>query len=455
MKVLLIRPSFENVFTKIQVLCIEPLELEYLSAICSRENVESRICDLKIKKENIKKIFRDYKPDIIAMTANLVHIQTVNRYGKFAKQILPGSLFIVGGPHAEVNPHDFYFDNVDIVVHSGGFEAFSNIIRMKKNGTLDLSALDGISYRKQGEWVKNKYLSFDLSTLPFPDRTHFNKNKHRFKYLKYSPCAIVKTSYSCPHNCNYCFSTLLNGGKYITRDVENVVDEIESIDSEFIWIVDDTFFVDRQKAWRFIELIKERNIKKNYVLYYRADFIANNEDIIIELGRIGVLMIPVGLEVLDDEVLLKYNKKSTVAYSQKAIEVLKKAGIMCVALLMIDIDADRDYFKKLFEFIKRNELFLSTISVLTPMPGTEQFRQYRERIVTNNYKKWDFVHLVLNPTKMSRIEFYKEYYLLYQKLALLNHKAKILSPNYINAAKSIVDDFWEEIYNRFKSGKSI
>ena len=258
------------------------------------------------------------------------------------------------------------------------------------------------------------------------------------------PCAILKASYSCPHHCNYCFSTLLNGGRYLCREPENVVEEIRTIPCDDIWIVDDTFYVDLNKLDRFIELVKKENLKKNYSLYFRADFIAAHPEHMRRLSEIGVSMCAVGLEVIDDEVLEKYEKGSSVDIILNALGVLKECHITCIGLFMIDIDAEKSYFKKLYEFIRKHELYLSTISILTPMPGTLQYEKYRDRILTQDYRKWDFVHLTLNPSKMSRGAFYFDFYKLYVKLAVLIVRKKVLPFRYLGAAVRASLEYWAE-----------
>jgi len=438
MKVLLIKPRFENVFTKLSVITTEPLELEYIVAICDRNNVESEICDMTLNRHSVTKSVKSFKPNIVGITANFVHIDVIRKYVKQIKNINPDIKVVIGGPHAEVKPDEFFFDGVDVITYSCGFKAFESII---KNDKLD--DVKGIYYFQNSKWMQNERELFDVSKLPFPNRAHFYQNIKQYKYVTMQPCAIVKTSYSCPHNCNYCFSTLLNNGKYICRDPKDVVEEIKNINCDNIWIVDDTFYVDKNKLNEFISLIKAENIQKSYSLYYRADFIANNPDLMRKLADIGVKMCAVGLEVIDDELLEKYDKMSSVNLIQKALDVLKECKITSIGLFMIDIDAEIDYFKKLYKFIEKNELYLSTISILTPMPGTKQYEEYKERIITiMDYKKWDFVHLIINPTKMSRFTFYKEYYYLYYNLAKLNLKAKILSPAYVKSAIAATIDFW-------------
>lgn len=444
MRVLLVKPEFRNVFTKLSLITTEPLELEYMSAICQSNNVEVQICDLTISGPSLKSVLKKFNPDIVAMTANFVHIYSIKKYVEIINKYNPSILTIVGGPHAEVMPEDFYFDGIDIISHSGGYKPFEKIIT--SGNSIDYENMKGICYYKDDKWIKNEREVFDINTLPFPDRTHFYKNIKKYKYVTMNSCAILKTSYSCPHNCNYCFSTLLNGGKYICREPKNVVEEIKNINCDNIWIVDDTFYVDTKKLDEFIELIKAEKINKKYSLYFRADFIASHPEYMKKLADIGVSMCAVGLEVIDDEVLEKYNKKSSVNIILKAVEVLKSCNITCIGLFMVDIDAEVSYFKKLYNFIKQHELYLSTISILTPMPGTGQFEKYKDRIVTNDYRKWDFVHLTITPTKMSRFTFYREFYKLYVKLAMLNLKAKVLSPKYIRPAIAASIDYWKEVF---------
>ncbi len=451
MRVLLVKPEFKNVFTKLSLITTEPLELEYMSAICKQHDVEAAICDLTIRGKSLHYMLKKFRPDIVAMTANFVHIYSIKNYVRAIKQFDPEIVTIVGGPHAEVMPEDFQFRGMDIICHSGGFKPFERIITGDYTG--DYQDIKGICYYKDGEWITNEREVFDITTLPFPDRSHFRKNLKKYKYVTMKPCAILKASYSCPHNCNYCFSTLLNGGNYICREPREVVEEIKTIPCDNVWIVDDTFYVNTEKLDAFIELVEREKIKKNFSLYFRADFIANHPEHMKRLAAIGVTLCAVGLEVIDDEVLEKYNKKSSVPIILKALETLKESGITCIGLFMIDIDADKSYFKKLYQFIKKHELYLSTISILTPMPGTEQFEKYKERIVTSDYRKWDFVHLTIEPTQMSKRTFYTEFYKLYVKLALLIVKKRVLSFSYVRAAMVASIDYWAEIIKDLRRQK--
>ena len=165
-----------------------------------------------------------------------------------------------------------------------------------------------------------------------------------------------------------------------------------------------------------------------------------------QLAQVGVTMCAVGLEVIDDETLKKYEKKSSVDIILRALEVLKNCGITCIGLFMVDIDADVTYFDELYRFIKRHSLYLSTISILTPMPGTKQFQIYKDRLITFDHRKWDFIHLTIEPTKMSKFTFYRRFYGLYVKLAMLIVKNRVLSLSYIRSAIAASFDYWVEAF---------
>lgn len=431
MKVLLIRPSIRNIAYKINLVKTEPLELEYLYTVAKEEGYDCSIYDEVICKREIEDVIREYNPDIIGITGYITHVGLIRDYARRIKDVLPKSLVIIGGVHAERNYKEFYEGNADLIIHSGGVLTFREILQKIRKGT-KLTDTKGICYRKtKNEWVYNELVYIDPNQIPIPDRTFFNENKQHFKYMDFSPCAILKASYSCPHKCNFCYCTQLNGGQYTCRSVESVVEEIEGIHAEYIWIVDDTFYVEKNQIDRFIELIRQKGINKKFIVYYRADFIVKNEELIAALKSIGVFIILVGIEALDDSLLKEYDKNSSLQINNQCLEILKKYDIICTSLFIVDVGATRKDFKRLHSYLKKWQLNYSTIAVLTPIPGSANFDRYEDKLITHNREKWDFMHLVVEPTAMNRIQFYMEYYKLYVRLAFMNKKLNALNLEYI------------------------
>lgn len=430
MKILLVRPGYANLFSKVNIVNVEPLELEYLYTVAKEQGAECEIFDAVIQKKKLTQVLKSYNPDIVAITGYITQRNIILNYAKAIKMHNPGVTVVIGGVHAELNYNEFYSDEVDYIVHSGGVKPFAGIINLHKNSASP-EEIPGICYRKQSIWICNAREILDPNKLPIPDRTYFYNNQDHFKYLNLTPCATVKAAYSCPHKCNFCYCCQLNEGKYVCRDVEKVVEEIASIQCDNIWILDDTFYVDREKIKDFVRLLKEKGISKNLILYYRADFVAENEDMIALLSSIGLKILLVGLEAFDDSRLKDYDKRTSVVINERCLQILRKYNIECTGLFIVDMDATREDFVSLSKYVQKHELKISTAAILTPLPGTYQFEKYRSRFTTDNPQDWDFLHLTAEPGNLSRSQFYFEFYKFYLKILLMNKKAGNFEVNYI------------------------
>ena len=214
----------------------------------------------------------------------------------------------------------------------------------------------------------------------------------------------------------------MNCGQYVYRDIEDVVNEIENIKSDNIYIVDDDFLFNRERLKRFILLIKQKQINKKYICYGRSDFIAQNEDIMKELKEIGLYYVLVGLEAIDDKSLVYYDKKSNINNNVKSIEICNKHKINIMGMFIVDLDYTARDFKMLYEWIKVHELKHVAISIFTPEFGIETYDMFKDKLITNNPSHWDYLHVVAKPSKMSVKEYYLNYYILLIKLFLKAQK---------------------------------
>jgi radical SAM superfamily enzyme YgiQ (UPF0313 family) len=116
----------------------------------------------------------------------------------------------------------------------------------------------------------------------------------------------------------------------------------------------------------------------------------------------------VGLESLSDESLHKVGKGFCPAETYRgAIETLHRAGIAVEAGIIFGFDEDGpEVFKRTLDFLKASHTELAQITVLTPLPGTVVYdRMEREgRILTRDWRYYDFFHVVFQPRGMTREE---------------------------------------------------
>lgn len=433
--ILLVKPeAADNGFSLDMALKTEPLELEYIKAMLKEYNVESMIYEASFDRRSFDEIFNEYTPDAVAVTGYITQEKLMLSYARRAKALRPGCVTIIGGSHAQLNPERFFDPAVSYICRSDNIYAVAEALKAEglippENGFCppELSVIDGLCYPENGGWHKNPMKPFDLNKLPIPDRSAFSTYQDHYRYLDVSPVVLLKTSSSCPYHCAFCYGRELNCGTYCQRDLEKIIEELETIPCGNIQIADDDFLFDVPRLKEFMRLLRERNIKKTFICYGRSDFIAVHEDLIRELAEAGFRYIMVGLEAVSDSFLDSYQKHSSQSLNIKTIRMLQKYSIHLVGLFIIDSRFKKKDFRNMRRFIHAHRITYTGVSIFTPIPGTALFNEYRDRLTTDNCEKWDFMHLVVKPECMSRFHFYFEYYLLVMDLFRIAQKAGIYS----------------------------
>ena len=444
MRLLLVRPPAPNILKHLQLINSEPLELEYLHTISMQHGWEDIIYDGFNTKKSIREVITTFCPDVVSITGYITQEKLMLKYAKTAKAINPEIITVIGGVHAQLNCERLYSSDVDFVFRSEDVNAFGDLLSYFAGNGLDLSAVNGLCYRENGVWQENKLLPFDINNLPIPDRAFFYENKSWFRYLDMPGVATIKTAISCPYHCSFCYCTRLGGGRYSVRDLDKVMEELEGLDCEAVLIADDVFLYDEKRIWAFIGEVKRRKINKQFLCYGRADYIAAHPEQVKALAEIGFIYFFVGLEAITDKELESYNKQVSVDVNVRCVETVRAAGARCFALMIAPIDATNQYFSSLYQWILDNEVQYVTVSVFTPMPGTPMYEEYKDKLITDDIEEWDFLHLVVEPTNMSKRDFYMEYYKLIHRLYELAKKTGIYDFMDLNYYKNVIAEYFRQ-----------
>jgi len=427
LKALLIRPPAPNTLSFIKIVDCEPLELEYLHTALQEAGHTDYIYDGLIERDSIETVLKREKPDLVAITGYITQEKLMLSYAKLAKTLNPNTVTAIGGVHAQINYQRFFDPHVDYICRSESIDVLVSLMNHLQGKEVDVSALNGLCHQENGSFVVNDLRPVCINTLPIPDRTFFYQHKHEYRYLELTEVASIKTAFSCPYSCNFCYCTQLNGGRYAARDLELVIEELEGLDAQNVQIVDDDFLLDCDRLEHFIRLVKERNIRKTFLCYARADFVAAHPELVTELVEIGFRYFLVGLEAASDADLEKYNKGTSVDINKRCVEVIHSTKADCLALMIVPLDATREHFDHIYRWIVENRLKYVTVSIFTPIPGTPLYETYKDKLITHDIEEWDFLHLVVEPEHMSVRNFYKEYYRLLIKLFRIARKTGIYS----------------------------
>lgn len=419
MRVLLIRPKPHKETIGLQnVMICEPLELEYLASNMEAQGHEAVIADMILEKKRVSFFVDKYKPEVVGLTGYISHVNILKRYAEEIKFCNPEIKVVVGGVHAEVNPEDFESEHIDYVVRANGIKTFLEILRCleQKEAVETLPCI----YSRVSP-VPQKETEFNYL---FPAREKVDRYRSKYYYMFHRNCSLIKTSFGCPYQCKFCFCRQITDGAYYARTLENIVEELESIREREIYIVDDDFLVDRNRLLRFCDMLEEKKIDKRYLIYGRADFIANNEDVIRRFREVGLRAVIVGLESCDSNELADYNKKTQVVTNEKAVSILKKYDVECYGTFILGLDWKKADFNALAKWIKKLGLVFVNLQPLTPLRGTELYEQYKKDFIIreDEYEKWDLAHLVVRPTHISVRRYYWYTIWLYYKI-MVNPKS--------------------------------
>ena len=381
---------------------------------------EVKIIDLIIEK-NFKRKLKKFNPDIVGTSSYITGVNEVIKICRTIKNWKPRCLTVVGGVHASLVPEDFADPSIDLIVLGDGTARMAEIVDNYSSGR-PFDSIPGLAIVLSNNMIQRTGQSVYMinpDKLPLPRRDLLSHLRHRYYYLFHQPVTLMKTTWGCWYKCNFCFNWKVTSGIPYMRSPESIVEEIQTITTEDIYIVDDIFLIKPERLREIARLLKQNNIHKKYLVYSRSDFISENEDIIKAWAEIGLSAVIVGLEATTDPELVSMNKQCSVDYNRKAIEILRRNEIDIYASLIPLPDYSREDWDRLLNFILGTGLYYVNISPLTPMPGTEIWEEYKDRIVVSRkaHALWDLSHSVL-PTKLPLEEFYKMLLRTYAKTCL-------------------------------------
>lgn len=429
MKVLLVKPFPQLSLSKNLMeyfLHLEPLELEIVAGgIPPEDKVE--ILDLSFEKEPFD-VFKDklhsMRPDIVGYTGFSSHASVVKRLAAFAKKELPSVINIVGGIHATVIPTDYAVEGIDIIVRGEGGSAFREIAKRFKEGQpihFGNAILSPKDPEFQTKAAAKPPMYPPVEEIPKPRRDMVDRSRYFIvwtstgeKRLKtiFPRTATIRTSYGCPFTCSFCVVHHIMNGKYLQRTPEDVVNEIEKLQEEHIYFVDDENFINNKRMTEIANLLIQRGIKKKFVSWARSDSIAKHPELFRLWKEAGLSMVYVGLEAMVGEQLTKLNKRTNVETNRKAVEILRELDLTLHASFMVDPDFTEEDFKALQKEVRNVAPAEITFTVYSPSPGTEAWHKHKDKFIMDPYDYYDCMHTIL-PTKLELRRFYQQFSGLY------------------------------------------
>ncbi len=430
LRVLLVRPHAELATSQWlqSMIRLEPYAQELIASAVEAPH-DVRICDLAVSRKPIKafqSLLGEYSPHLVGFGGFTSQYRTNLKLARITKERLPEAVTCLGGIHASSVPQTCRAPELfDLIVRGDGVSAIRRIIASMETGdpfpetaailptaSSDFDMLarqppppvhtDGINIRPRRDLVKIE----DYFCITY------GRKGEKMETL-FPQTACIRTSVGCPNRCSFCVVPFLAGGKYLQREVESVVDEIESLPQEYVYFVDDESFINPVRMERIAKMLIRRGIRKKYLAWARSDTICRHPDLFRIWKEAGLELVYIGFESLEEKNLNEYNKRTTSSQNYRARQILRDLDINVHAAFMVNPDFDREDFLTVRKAIRETAPAEFAFTVFSPPPGTELYDSFNGSFICDDpFAVYDCLHTIL-PTRLPLKKFYRYFAQLY------------------------------------------
>ena len=235
---------------------------------------------------------------------------------------------IAGGPEVTANPKNFL--SFDYVIYGEGEIVTKNLIKRILNNDIPT---EKIFYGKR-EALENL-------TSPYLDKT-LNPKKY--------DGALWELARGCPFKCSYCYES--KGDKkveYFSLDrIKKELDIFVENDIKQIFVLDPTYNVDKNRAIKLLDYIRQKAKQIFFHFECRAEFIS--DELAKAFSKINCSL-QIGLQSASEEVLKTVNRTFNKKDFIKKISILNNYGIIFGFDLIYGLPKDNyEGFKNSIDF---------------------------------------------------------------------------------------------------------
>ncbi|MDH3360521.1 MAG: B12-binding domain-containing radical SAM protein [Desulfobulbaceae bacterium] len=388
----------------------EPLALGVLAGNLV-DSHQVTIADLKADSESVNKYLQQKSPDVVGITGMTCEAQAMKKIAARIRKECSAKV-VVGGIHASSDPEFFNCADIDYIVVGLGKQSFRELVDALSQAE-NAPAIPGVAATSPGNklsYLPRKFSVADLvdDTPPAYGLVNHYRPEYYLSALKLE-MGFVVTAFGCPFNCAFCCIKNLTGGAYLNHSIESVIRDIRSLgDIPVIRLLDANTFGNLDHARKLAAAIREADLNKKFLADVRSDTVVNHPDLMKEWKEAGLKAVIIGFEEISDQNLQKMNKSNRVEVNTKSIAILHDLGITIVGDFIISPDYTEAEFLALGNYIEDNKIDLPMITVMTPLPGTKQYKEMKPLITEDDLDYYTLTNAVI-PTRLPEHVFYQHY----------------------------------------------
>lgn len=230
----------------------------------------------------------------------------------------------------------------------------------------------------------------------------------------------VQAGRGCPHTCSYCSINCIYKGRYMFRPIDEVMRDIlhiKSLGFNRFFLIDDNI---ASNPSYLMELAKKIKPLKMTWASQCTLLIAKNEELLRTVADSGCNILSLGIESISQSGLDSLNKSWVkVNETSSLLNKIQSYGIAPATEMIIGTDGDTQ--KSLIEtakFIIKNKIPAPKFYVLTPLPGTDFYKEMKEknRLLHEDYTLYTATNCVFSPQNFTPIELEDSYIKLYKEV---------------------------------------
>jgi anaerobic magnesium-protoporphyrin IX monomethyl ester cyclase len=402
-----------------------PLQLAYLAGAALDAGHEARLCDAMnngFTFDDVRAEIEAYRPDFVVSldylpVSGAISTATVPAALEtlaIAKDVSPGIVTIIGGPHPTFLYDEILGDvdcRVDYVLLGEMEETLPELLSAVAEGRA--TEVAGVAFRDGGgvHATSMRPHIVDLDTLN-PAWHLLDWSLYHYNIEPWGRMASILTTRGCMMGCSFCSHRKFWRGDWRARDPRKVVDEIrllvEKYEVEFITLIDPYPTNDRDRWEQQLDLLIEADLDVHLLMETRVEDIIRDEDLLPKYHAAGIIHMYLGAESSSDEMLSSLNKGTDVDMNKRAIDLLREHDIMTEASFMIGFPNEtwETIAQTAAEAVRLNP-DIAVFPIITPMPFTPLHEEMKDRIRVTDYSKYNLMTPIIEPYAMSLDDVYR------------------------------------------------
>ncbi len=306
-----------------------------------------------------------------------------------------GVCVVIGGYHATALPEEAK-QHADSVVIGEAEETWPRLLKDFENGRLK-------PFYKNSEPIK-------------PEKI---RPADREAGGNFPSVAGIEASRGCPVGCEFCaVSNIVGGKKFRPRKVEDVIDEIKSIKTKWLYFFSPSMTINPKYSKSIFKEMKD--LDKKFTCFGNIDVLGKDEELLALSSEAGCQSWFVGFESVNQENINYLGKNNKVEDYKKSVKKIHRYGMHVIGAFVFGLDKDtQDVFDKTVKMVSSLDIDTPDFTILTPYPGTPLFdRLEREgRILTRDWSRYNEISdVVFQPKNMSPEELLEGTKYAYKKV---------------------------------------